>query len=186
MPEEDQPSDDGFDLFMAERWPRVLRSAFLLTGDQYDAEDLAQAAFERACAAWGRVRHADNPDAYLQRVLVNCHRSRFRKRRVAEHPVAAVPEELRLVGDHAQTHGDRDALLAALNDLAPRQRAVIVLRYYEDLTEAQTADVLQCSIGTVKSQTAKALARLREHGQITDFAPKAGMAAASKRREGAA
>ena len=186
MPKEDQPSDDGFDRFMAERWPRVLRSAFLLTGDQHDAEDLAQAAFERACAAWGRVRHADNPDAYLQRVLVNCHRSRFRKRRVAEHPLAAMPEGLRLVGDHAQTHSDRDALLAALNDLAPRQPAVIVLRYYEDLTEAQTADVLQCSTGTVKSQTAKALARLREHGQIMDFAPRAGTAAASKRREGAA
>lgn len=183
MPERNGPSDDGFDQFMAERWPHVVRSAFLLTGDRNDAEDLAQAAFERACAAWGRVRRADNPDAYLQRVLVNCHRARFRKRRVAEHPVAAVPEGLRLVADPADTHGERDALMAALSDLAPRQRAVIVLRFYEDLTEAQVADVLRCSIGTVKSQTAKALARLRKHGQIVELAP---TGTASKKREGAA
>jgi RNA polymerase sigma-70 factor (sigma-E family) len=155
----------------------------LLTGDRHDAEDLAQAAFERACAAWGRVRRADNPDAYLHRVLVNCHRSRFRKRRVAEHPVAAMPEGLRLVQDHAEAHGERDALMAALGDLAPRQRAVIVLRFYEDLTEAQTADVLRCSIGTVKSQTVKALARLRRHHQIDEFAP---ASAAVRRGEGAA
>jgi RNA polymerase sigma-70 factor (sigma-E family) len=179
-----EPSDDGFDRFMAERWPRVLRSAYLLTGDPHDAEDLAQAAFERACASWGRVRRADNPDAYLQRVLLNCHRGRFRKRRVPEYPVAAVPEGLRLVGDHAEEHGERDLLMAALNDLAPRQRAVIVLRFYEDLTEAQAADVLRCSVGTVKSQTAKALARLRRHGQIVEFAPTA--RTTSKDREGAA
>jgi RNA polymerase sigma factor (sigma-70 family) len=113
-------------------------------------------------------------------------RTRFRKRRVSEHSVAAVPEGLRLVGDHAEAHGDRDALMAALSDLAPRQRAVIVLRYYEDLTEAQAADVLRCSIGTVKSQTSKALARLREHGQVMDFAPSAGTTSALKKREGAA
>jgi RNA polymerase sigma-70 factor (sigma-E family) len=164
-------SDDGFDRFMAARWPRVLRSAYLLTGGQHDAEDLAQTAFVRVCAAWGRVRRADNPDAYLQRVLMNCHRERFRKRRVPEHPVAAVPEGLRLVRDHADVYGERSALMAALGDLGPRQRAVIVLRYYEDLTEAQTAEVLGCAVGTVKSQTAKALARLRAHGRIADFAP---------------
>jgi len=171
MLQRQKPSDDGFDRFMAERWPHILRSAFLLTGDRHDAEDLAQATFERACAAWNKVRRADNPEAYLQRVLVNCHRGRFRKRRVAEHPVAVVPEGLRLVGDHAEARGRRDALLTALADLAPGQRAVIVLRYFEDLTEAQAADVLGCSVGNVKSQTAKALARLRRHGQITDFAP---------------
>jgi len=196
-------SDDGFDRFMAERWPRVLRSAYMLTGDRHDAEDLAQAAFERVCVAWGRVRRAENPDAYVQRVLLNCHRGRFRKRRVPEYPVAAVPEGLRLVRDHAEVHGERDVLMAALNDLAPRQRAVIVLRYYEDLTEAQAADVLRCSVGTIKSQTAKALERLRRHGQILEFAPTAAGAATtastassgstgstgsmgSKRREGAA
>lgn len=184
MLEGKEPSDDGFDRFMAERWPRVLRSAYLLTGDRYDAEDLAQAAFERACAAWGRVRRAENPDAYLQRVLVNCHRGRFRKRRVPEYSVAAVPEGLRMVGDHADAHGERDLLMTALNDLSPGQRAVIVLRFYEDLTEAQAADVLRCSVGTIKSQTAKALARLRRHGQILELAPTAG--AASTHREGAA
>ena len=135
MPDGHRPSDDGFDRFMAERWPRVLRSAFLLTGDRHDAEDLAQAAFERACAAWNRVRHADNPDAYLQRVLVNCHRGRFRKRRVAEHSVAAIPDGLHIVGDHAEAHGERDALMAALSDLAPRQRAVIVLRAHRQIAE---------------------------------------------------
>lgn len=185
MPEGDEPSDDGFDRFMAERWPRMVRSAFLLTGDQHDAEDLAQAAFERVCVSWGRVRRAENPDAYVQRVLLNCHRGRFRKRRVPEYPVAAVPEGLRLVRDHAEEHGERDVLMAALNDLAPRQRAVIVLRYYEDLTEAQAADLLRCSVGTIKSQTAKALERLRRHGQILEFAPTM-TGTASKKREGAA
>ena len=173
-------SDDGFDRFMAERWPRVVRSAFLLTGNQHDAEDLAQAAFERACAAWGRVRRADNPDAYLHRVLVNCNRGRFRKRRVIENPVAVLPEGLQLVGDHSEAHSERDALMAVLNDLAPRQRAVIVLRYYEDLTEAQTADILRCSVGTVKSQTSKALARLRKNGRLAEFAQ------TSKTQKGAA
>lgn len=186
MTQDQEPPDGGFDGFMAERWPRVLRSAYLLTGDRHEAEDLAQAAFVRVCAAWGRVRRADNPDAYLQRVLVNCHRARFRKRRVPEHPVAAVPEGLRLVRDHADVHGQRSALMAALADLGPKQRAVIVLRYFEDLTEAQTAGVLGCSVGTVKSQAAKALARLRAHGQIADFAPPAGPAAKDRKREGVA
>lgn len=171
MHEKQRPSDDGFDRFMAESWPRILRSAFLLTGDRHDAEDLAQATFERACASWGRVRRAENQDAYLQRILVNCNRSRFRRRRVVEHSVATMPEGPRLVADHAEAHGERDALMAALADLAPRQRAVIMLRFYEDLTEAQTAEVMQCSVGTVKSQTARALNRLRQHGQIVEFAP---------------
>jgi RNA polymerase sigma-70 factor (sigma-E family) len=185
----EEPSDDGFDRFMAERWPRVLRSAYLLTGDRHDAEDLAQAAFERACASWGKVRRAENPDAYLHRVLVNCHRGRYRKRRVPEYSVPAVPDGLRLVGDHADQQGERDVLMAALKELSPGQRAVIVLRFYEDLTEAQAAHVLRCSVGTVKSQTARALARLRRHGPIVELAPSTSAGAASKasmEREGAA
>jgi RNA polymerase sigma-70 factor (sigma-E family) len=179
MPAHQDEADEGFDAFMTERWPHVLRSAYLLTGDRHDAEDLAQAAFVRVCAAWGRVRRADNPEAYLQRVLVNCNHERFRKRRVPEQPVAAVPEGRRVVRDHADVHGERSALMAALADLGPRQRAVIVLRFFEDLTEAQTAGVLGCSVGTVKSQSAKALQRLRAHGQMADFAKSAGVGGAS-------
>lgn len=163
--------DDGFDLFMAERWPGLVRSAYLLTGDRHDAEDLAQTALMKVFASWNRVRRADNADAYLRRVLVNCNLTRFRKRRVAEYPVSAMPESTHPIRGNDGVLEERSAFMAALAELGPRQRAVIVLRYYEDLTEAQTAEVLGCSVGTVKSQNAKALQRLRRHGDLAPYIP---------------
>jgi RNA polymerase sigma-70 factor (sigma-E family) len=164
-------SADGFDLFMAERWPRLVRSAYLLTGDPHDAEDLAQTALAKIFSHWHRVRRADNVDAYVQRVLINCNSTRFRKRRVHEHPVGDVPPGLRLVGDHADELGERSPFMTALAGLPPRQRTVVVLRFYEDLTEAQTAAAMGCTVGTVKSQTARALARLRGHTDLAPFIP---------------
>jgi RNA polymerase sigma-70 factor (sigma-E family) len=134
-----------------------LRTAFLLTGSQHGAEDLTQQALERVLLGWGRIR--ENPDAYARVVLYREHAVWWRRRRFVEvsseglrHP--AVPDrsaevELALV------------LQAALARLTSRQRAVLVLRFYEDRGEAEVAEILGCSIGTVKSQTHKALRALR-------------------------
>src|SRR5690348_13876973 len=145
---------------MRGRWPVMVRLGYALTGDVGHAEDLAQAAFARAYASWGRVRRAGDPDAYVRRIVINAHRSRFRRHRVAE--------ELR--GDLADAPGgaaqpgpeERSELLDALGRLGPRQRAVVVLRYWLDLSEAETAAALGCSVGTVKSQASRALATLRK------------------------
>jgi RNA polymerase sigma-70 factor (sigma-E family) len=159
-------SDEEFDGFMRGRWPAMVRLAYALTGDAGHAEDVAQAAFARAYASWGRVRRAGDPDAYVRRIVINEHRSRFRRHRVAE--------ELR--GDLADTLGgssqpgpeDRSELLDALDRLGPRQRAVVVLRYWLDLSEAETAAALNCSVGTVKSQASRALATLRKTAAVRD------------------
>jgi RNA polymerase sigma-70 factor (sigma-E family) len=160
-------ADEEFDAFMRGRWPAMVRLAYALTGDAGHAEDLAQAAFARAYASWGRVRRAGDPDAYVRRIVINEHRSRFRKHRVAE--------ELR--GDLADTAGgpqpgpeEQHALLDALRALGPRQRAVVVLRYWLDLSEAETAAALNCSVGTVKSQASRALATLRKNAAAPDGA----------------
>jgi RNA polymerase sigma-70 factor (sigma-E family) len=160
-------SDEEFDAFMRGRWPAMVRLAYALTGDAGHAEDLAQAAFARAYASWGRVRRAGDPDAYVRRIVINEHRRRFRKHRVAE--------ELR--DDLADTASgqqegpeERQALLDALRSLGPRQRAVVVLRYWLDLSEAETAAALNCSVGTVKSQASRALATLRKNATAQDGA----------------
>jgi RNA polymerase sigma-70 factor (sigma-E family) len=160
-------ADEEFDAFMRGRWPAMVRLAYALSGDVGHAEDLAQAAFARAYASWGRVRRAGDPDAYVRRIVINEHRSRFRKHRVAE--------ELR--GDLADTAGgqqqgpeEQQALLDALRCLGPRQRAVVVLRYWLDLSEAETAAALNCSVGTVKSQASRALATLRKNAAASEGA----------------
>src|SRR6201996_3769398 len=122
--------DDEFDAFMRGRWAAMVRLAYALTGDAGHAEDVAQAAFARAYAAWGRVSRAGDPEAYVRRIVINAHRSRFRRHRVTEELRAELPERLtaRHPGPDADG-GGHDALLAALDQLGPRQRAVIVLRY---------------------------------------------------------
>ena len=144
----------------------MVRLAYGLTGDRGHAEDLAQTAFARAYAAWPRVRRAGDPDAYVRQIVVNENRRRLRRRRVGEQLTDRPPEP----GgeDTARVRDDRAALMAALRALGPRQRAVIVLRYWLDLTEAETAATLGCSVGTIKSQTSRALARLRQSGQLVD------------------
>jgi len=153
-------SDDGedFSAFAASRWPELVRLAFGLTGDRWAAEDIAQTALARAYVAWRRVSRADNPDAYLRRILVNASNRRFRRRRVTERP-GDPPEGV--VEGPADLVGERAALLAALRQLPPRQRAVVVLRYWDDMTDTQIAAALGCSAGTVRSQLSRALATLR-------------------------
>ncbi|MGH3254439.1 MAG: SigE family RNA polymerase sigma factor [Streptosporangiaceae bacterium] len=153
-------SDDGeeFSAFALSRWAGLVRLAFGLTGDAWMAEDIAQTALARAYVAWRRVSRADDPDAYLRRILVNASNGRFRKRRVTEQP-GDLPEVA--VEGPADLVGERAALLTALRQLPPRQRAVVVLRYWNDLSDAQIAAALGCSAGTVRSQLSRALAALR-------------------------
>jgi RNA polymerase sigma-70 factor (sigma-E family) len=163
-------SDEEFREFMRGRWPAMVRLAYALTGDAGHAEDLAQSAFARAYASWGRVRRAGDPEAYVRRIVINAHRSRFRRRRVTEELRGDLPDNL--VSQHPGPEdpgaGERDALLTALAALGPRQRAVVVLRYWLDLSEAETAATLHCSVGTVKSQASRALATLRRSAALRD------------------
>jgi RNA polymerase sigma-70 factor (sigma-E family) len=165
-------SDEEFDGFMRGRWPAMVRLAYALTGDAGHAEDVAQAAFARAYASWGRVRRAGDPDAYVRQIVINTHRSRFRKHRVAEELRGDLADTADRQPAGAQQQGpeERQALLDALGALGPRQRAVIVLRYWLDLSEAETAAALNCSVGTVKSQASRALATLRKRAMADDRA----------------
>ena len=162
---------DEFGEFMAARWPGLVRLAYGLTGDRWLAEDVAQAALASAYAAWWRVRRADDPDAYVRRILVNTSNRRFRRRRVAEH--TREPAELPdlAVADPADRIGQRSALLSALRELPRRQRAIVVLRYWEDLSDAQVATALGCAEGTVRSQASRALAKLRGSAALADGVP---------------
>jgi RNA polymerase sigma-70 factor (sigma-E family) len=144
----------GFDEFVVARSGALLRTAYLLTGNHHDAEDLVQTALVKAVPRWDKVREHE---PYVRRILVHESISRWRRRRWRE---TSSPD----VADRAGPAADLDQNLVlrdALGRLAPRQRAVIVLRYFDDLTEAQTAEVLGISVGTVKSQSRDALARLR-------------------------
>ena len=147
---------EDFEAFVAARYAALLRTAYLLTGDHHDAEDLLQQSLVKAVGAWKRIE--GDPEPYVRTILVRQNVSRWRGRRWRELTTDA-PPETHVVDEGAE---DRLALHRALGVLAPRQRAVIVLRYYEDLTEAQTAEALGIAVGTVKSQTRDALRRLRE------------------------
>ena len=147
---------DGFTEFVEARHAALLRTAYLLTGDHHEAEDLLQQSLVKAVGAWKRIE--GDPEPYVRTILVRQNVSRWRGRRWREL-TTDTPPETHVVDEGAE---DRLALHRALGVLAPRQRAVIVLRYYEDLTEAQTAEALGIAVGTVKSQTRDALRRLRE------------------------
>lgn len=152
-----------FDDFVAARGSALARTAYLLTADRHLAEDLLQSALAKAAPRWHRLA---DPEAYLRRTMYTEHISWWRRRRhIVETPLTSEVDVRASAAYAAPAHDDvlvdRDALRTALLQLAPRQRAVVVLRYYEDLTEGQAADVLGVSIGTVKSQTHAALKRLR-------------------------
>jgi RNA polymerase sigma-70 factor (sigma-E family) len=158
--------DAEFREYMLGRWSALVRLAYGLTADRGHAEDLAQAALARTYAVWGRVRRAEDPDAYVCKIMINLNNRRFRKQRVLENPAEGLPEQA--VADATGQVDQRSDLLAALRDLPPRQRAVVVLRYWDGLTEAQAAAVLGCSVGNVKSQASRALAKLRTSAQLQD------------------
>jgi RNA polymerase sigma-70 factor (sigma-E family) len=143
----------GFDEFVAGRSASLLRTAYLLTQDPHLAEDLVQTALAKAWFA--RRRIAGDPEPYVRRILVNEFSSGWRRKWRGERPTADLPDT------HSPPTEPHPDLWHAVANLPRRQRAVIVLRFFDDLTEAETARALGVSVGTVKSQTAKALAKLR-------------------------
>jgi RNA polymerase sigma-70 factor (sigma-E family) len=158
--------EEAFREFAIGRWPALVRFAYGLTGDVGHAEDLAQITLAKAYASWGRVQRADDPDAYVRRILINAHHTRFRKRRVRETTGSYLPEPA--TADGTDALDQRSDLIAALLQLPPKQRAVVMLRYWDGLTETQAAAVLGCSVGTVKSQASRALAKLRTNPLLQD------------------
>ena len=152
--------DEEFEAYMQARQPSLLRTAYLLTGDQHTAEDLVQTALAKLYLAWDRVHDRGVMDGYVRRILVNEHNSLWRrawKRR--EVSTDTIPDHQSVVDSHDD--GRSAALWEFVQTLPRKQRAVVVLRYYEDLSEAETADILGISVGTVKSQASRALAGLR-------------------------
>jgi RNA polymerase sigma-70 factor (sigma-E family) len=154
-------SSQSFTAFARDRTHALLRSAYLLTGDQHLAEDLVQASLARTYVAWRRLDDPANAEAYTRKVMYRLQVSWWRRRRVRESVTADLPEPRHPGHDPTDAVDARLALRAALAKLPPRQRAVLVLRFFEDHTEAEAADLLDVTIGTIKSQTARGLARLR-------------------------
>lgn len=151
-----------FDAFVVERSPALLRTALMLCGDPHDAEDLVQSALARAYRKWRRVAAADQPHAYVRTMVVNEFLSWRRRRSAGEVPVAPADRpDVADAGDRPGGVAERDAAWGLLATLPRQQRAVLVLRYYEDLPDAEIARVLRCSAGTVRSNAARALAALR-------------------------
>lgn len=153
--------------FVAARQHALLRTAYLLTSDHHAAEDLVQTALAKAYLSWHKLREPAAADGYVRRIMVNENTSLWRRaskrnERATEH----LPERAAAT-DSTQDVDTRDQMWALVQTLPPKQRAAVVLRYYEDLSEAETAVTLGCSVGNVKSQTSRAIAALRgrvEHG----------------------
>ena len=146
----------AFDAFVRARLPALLRFAYALTGDPHTAADLVQDALERTGMRWNKVERQGDPEGYVRRAILNGRVSRWRKHR-RETLVDCVPERMTAY----EVPRRDEQLWQLLATLPPRQRAVLVLRYYEDMSEVQIAATLGCSPGTVKSQSSKALAKLR-------------------------
>ncbi|MEV0422829.1 SigE family RNA polymerase sigma factor [Streptosporangium canum] len=144
--------------YVAQRHERLRRTAYLLTRDWAIAEDLVQTALAKAWVAWRRID--GDPDPYVYRIIANTHASWWRRRWRGEVPTEVLPDRA-VAGDFTSDVGDRDVLWTAIGELSGRQRAVVVLHYFEEMTLAQVAGVLGCSVGAVKSQLGRALARLR-------------------------
>ena len=155
-----------FEEFVAGRGQALQRFGYALTGDWALAEDLLQTALARAYPRWSRIQR-DDPEAYVRKIMVNTWSSWWRRRWRGEVPSGQLPDAAG--PDNYSSVDSRQALRAALAKLPPRQRAVVVLRYHQDLSEAQVAELLGVTVGTVKSQGAKALAALREHSTLGTY-----------------
>jgi RNA polymerase sigma-70 factor (sigma-E family) len=150
-----------FEEYVLARGPGLVRLARLLVGDNHRAEDLVQDVLARAYPRWGRIVQADQPDRYLRRMLVNARNSWWRRRVNHEVAVATVADRAG-PDDLGGRSAERDAMWRLVLALPPRQRAVLVLRFYEDLDDASIADILGCSAVTVRSHAMRALANLRD------------------------
>jgi RNA polymerase sigma-70 factor (sigma-E family) len=151
---------DEITVFIRSSYAPLLRRAFLLTGDRGLAEDIVQDSLAKLWTSWSR-RTVDSPDAYVRRIMVNSSISTWRRRRPTQ-PMAEGDPPMLAVPDGADASAEHDRVWAALGQLPPRQRAILVLRYYEDLSEAEICQTLSISPGTVRSQTYKARQTLRQ------------------------
>jgi RNA polymerase sigma-70 factor (sigma-E family) len=160
-----------FETWLVAREPALQRTAHLLTGDVHTAQDLVQNTLAKLYLAWDRIRTSDNVDAYARRVLVNEHRSAWRRPVTRRERVTEVVPDRPTTGPEYDD-GSREAVWRFVCSLPPKQRTVVVLRFYEQLTEAEIADLMGISVGTVKSQSSRALASLR--AQLPDHPEIAG------------
>jgi RNA polymerase sigma-70 factor (sigma-E family) len=168
VPEQHVPRETGGDLefreYVTARGRALLRTAYLLTGNLADAEDLLQAALAKTYLAWDRIEDRGALDGYVRRAMVNTHISWWRRRRVQEFPTDELPDQP--VDDHAGDSDLTETLRAAIDRLPHRMRTAVVLRYYEDMTEAEVAERLGVSLGTVKSTVSRAVAKLRIDAEL--------------------
>ncbi|MFF4015637.1 SigE family RNA polymerase sigma factor [Streptomyces sp. NPDC001843] len=156
----------SFSSYVRARQPVLLRTARSLTANPSDAEDLLQTALAKTYVAWERIEDQRALDGYVRRALLNTRTSQWRKRKVDEFVCEELPEPVPGGDDPADRQALHDAMWRAIGKLPARQRAMVVLRYYEDLSEAQTAEVLGVSVGTVKSAVSRALGKLREDPEL--------------------
>ncbi|MGI5241736.1 SigE family RNA polymerase sigma factor [Dactylosporangium sp. CA-139066] len=159
-----------FEEYIAARGQALVRFAALLTGDDHRAEDLVQDALAKAYLRWSRIRRSDDPDVYLRRLVLNASRSWWRRRANRELP-APVPDDVAQPGALDAEAAERDALWRLIRALPEQQRAVVVLRYYEDLDDATIARILDCSPVTVRTHAMRALHRLRDEYRTEDVKP---------------
>jgi RNA polymerase sigma-70 factor (sigma-E family) len=168
VPEQHVPArtdgDAEFRDYVTARGRALLRTAYLLTGNLADAEDLLQAALAKTYLAWDRIEDRGALDGYVRRAMVNTHISWWRRRRVQEFPTDELPD--RAVADHAGDSDLTETLRAAIDRLPSRMRTAVVLRYYEDMSEAEVAERLGVSLGTVKSTVSRAVAKLRIDAEL--------------------
>ncbi|ALG11357.1 SigE family RNA polymerase sigma factor [Kibdelosporangium phytohabitans] len=161
---------DGFDQFVAARLDRLLRYATAMTCDRYLAQDIVQEVLLRAQRRWDRIGTMDAPYLYVQRMVTNEYLSWWRRRasRDIASPATTIAAHTPPVGDPAERHAERDAMRARIAQLPRKQRAALVLRYYEDRTDDEIASVLNCSAGTVRSHISRALKTLRTNDRIME------------------
>jgi RNA polymerase sigma-70 factor (sigma-E family) len=165
-PADDDPADEetllGFEEYVRTRGPALVRFARLVAGDDQLGEDLVQEVLARAYPRWHRIVRSDRPEVYLRRAVVNARASWWRRLSSREQPHATANRDVPGGGDPSGPAGERDAMWREVSRLTVRQRAVVVLRYYEDLDDATIAEILGCSTVTVRTHAMRALAAMRD------------------------
>jgi len=156
--------EPAFRDYVRTRSRALLRTAYLLTGNVADAEDLVQSALAKTYLAWGRIEDRGALDGYVRRAIVNTHISWWRRRRLEEFPTDEIPDQA--VAEHSVSSDMQEALRRAIDRLPQRMRAAVMLRFYDDMTEAEVAEVLGVSLGTVKSTVSRAVAKLRIDAEL--------------------
>jgi RNA polymerase sigma-70 factor (sigma-E family) len=174
-PRVDSADRDRFDALVRLRFPALLRFGYVLTRDWQLAEDLTQTALAKTWFRWGQLRDVDAAEFYVRRLMVSANSKWWRRKWRGEVPTEFLPERASTAAyDAADRTVTRDALTRALLTLPPKTRAMLALRFYDDLSEVEVADIVGCSVGNVKSTVSRALARLRADGLLDDLRPSRG------------